>query len=204
MNFKKNFFLFFIFLFIFLFYKYIYDGTESIKSTIDDKYYKVRSEPGNQNKANLLAILNIKFNILVDALSKDPKYSKNINVQRLIKNWNQGVSIKEMGKMESDAAYVINKKHMSFCLNSKPDNNKTIDDINLMTYVGIHELSHIMSNEIGHGNEFISNFEFLLNYAKGINYYDKINNINVPLYIQLNKLNTADNYCGVPLVNSVN
>ena len=73
-----------------------------------------------------------------------------------------------------------------------------------MTYVGIHELSHIMSNEIGHGNEFISNFEFLLNYAKGINYYDKINNINVPLYIQLNKLNTADNYCGVPLVNSVN
>ena len=78
MNFKKNFFLFFIFLFIFLFYKYIYDGTESIKSTIDDKYYKVRSEPGNQNKANLLAILNIKFNILVDALSKDPKYSKNI------------------------------------------------------------------------------------------------------------------------------
>ena len=104
--------------------------------------------------------------------------------------------------MESDAAYVINKQYMSFCL---PDSiNESIDNLNLMTYVGIHELAHIMSSETGHGEEFIQNFQFLLDYSKLLNYYDPILQKEVPVYIQLNKLNTADNYCGVPLINSIN
>jgi hypothetical protein len=61
-----------------------------------------------------------------------------------------------------------------------------------------------MSEEIGHGPEFIKNFEFLLNYAKEIIYYDPLLKKQVPLYIQLNKLNTSDSYCGVSLENSVN
>jgi hypothetical protein len=188
-----------------IYYKYYYDGTELVQSTVDGKWYRVRNEPENQRKADLLAILNIKLNIIVDSLQQDPDYSQNIAVQRLIYNWNQGVTIKEIGKMESDAAYVINKKHMSFCLQENPDNRKkTIEDINLMTYVGIHELSHIMSHEIGHGDEFIANFEFLLDYSKQLKYYDPLLHKELPLYIQLDKLNTADNYCGVPLINSIN
>ena len=76
--------------------------------------------------------------------------------------------------------------------------------INLMTYVGIHEISHIMSVEIGHGDEFKENFQFLLNYSKTLMYIDPLTFKEVPLYIQLDKLKTADNYCGVQLVNSIN
>ena len=185
---------------IIIFYKYIYDGTDYIKSNIDNKYYRVRSTNGKEEKADLLAIMNTKLNLIVSTLSKS-EHSSNGNIQRLIQNWNKGVSIKEIGKMETDAAYVINKQYMSFCL---PENtSKTIDNLNLMTYVGIHELAHIMSNETGHGDEFIQNFEFLLNYAKTLNYYDPIIKKELPVYIQLNKLNTADNYCGVSLVNSI-
>jgi hypothetical protein len=119
----------------------------------------------------------------------------------LIQNWNKGVSVKEIGNMETDAAYVINKKYMSFCL---PENDGSLDDINLMTYVGIHELAHIMSYEIGHGTEFIKNFEFLLNYSKKLKYLDPLTNTYQPVYIQLDKLNTSDNYCGVKIVNSIN
>ena len=91
---------------------------------------------------------------------------------------------------------------MSFCL---PENtNESLDSINLMTYVGIHELSHIMSNETGHGDEFINNFEFLLNYAKTLEYYDPLTKKITPVYISLDKLNTSDNYCGVKLINSIN
>ena len=79
-----------------------------------------------------------------------------------------------------------------------------VDNLNLMSYVGIHEMSHIMSIEVGHGDEFISNFEFLLNYAKELKYLDPFTKSYQPVYIQLSKLNTADNYCGVPLVNSIN
>jgi len=187
-----------------LFYKYVYDGTDYIQSSVDGKSYKVRNSKGKEQKANLLGIMNTKLNLIVDSL-KNSNYSSNASVQRLIRNWNRGVTIKEIGKMESDAAYVINKQFMSFCLpdTTSSSGNETAD-INLMTYVGIHELSHIMSNETGHGNEFIQNFEFLLNQAKKLEYFDPLLQKTLPVYIQLNKLNTADNYCGVPLINSIN
>jgi len=182
------------------FYKYIYDGTEHIQSSIDNQYYKVRSAPGKEEKANLLAIINMKLNTLVESLERS-SYSSNESVKRLIKNWRRGVTIKEIGKMESDAAYVINKQYMSFCL--PEDTAKSLDNVNLMTYVGIHELSHIMSIETGHGDEFIANFQFLLDYSKQLYYFDPYMKTNMPIYIQLNKLNTADNYCGVALQNSI-
>jgi len=187
----------------YLFYKYIYDGTEYITSTIDNKSYKVRRNSDKQLKVNILAILNGKFTIIINNLKNDPKYSQDLAVQRLINNWNNGVTIKEIGNMENDAAYVINKKNMSFCL-QKTKNDIKLEELNLITYVGIHELAHIMSQEIGHGPEFIKNFEFLLNYAKEIIYYDPLLKQQIPLYIPLNQLKTSDSYCGVSLENSVN
>ena len=185
----------------YLFYKYIYDGTEYMKSTIDNNSYKVRRGSDKQLRANILAILNGKFTIIINNLKKEPNPS--IAVQRLINNWDAGVTIKEVGNMENDAAYVINKKNMSFCL-QKTKNEIVLEELNLTTYVAIHEFAHIMSEEIGHGPEFIKNFEFLLNYAKEIVYYDPLLKRQIPLYIPLNQLKTSDSYCGVSLENSVN
>ena len=187
----------------YFFYIYIYDGTEYMTSIIDNKRYKVRRGSDKQLRADILAVLNGKFAIIINNLKNDQSYSQNTAVQRLLNNWDSGVTIKEVGNMESDAAYVINKKNMSFCLQKRKD-EIILEDLNLITYVGIHELAHIMSEEIGHGPEFIKNFEFLLNYAKEIIYYDPLLKKQVPLYIQLNKLNTSDSYCGVSLENSVN
>ena len=185
----------------YLFYKYIYDGTEYMKSTIDNNSYKVRRGSDKQLRANILAILNGKFTIIINNLKKEPNPS--IAVQRLINNWDAGVTIKEVGNMENDAAYVINKKNMSFCL-QKTKNEIVLEELNLTTYVAIHEFAHIMSEEIGHGPEFIKNFEFLLNYAREIVYYDPLLKRQIPLYIPLNQLKTSDSYCGVSLENSVN
>jgi hypothetical protein len=186
----------------YLFYTYIYDGTETLISTIDNKEYKVRRGPDAQLRADILAVLSMKFKIITDNLKNDQRYSNDTAVQRLIRNYNQGITLKEIGNMENDAAYVINKKNMSFCL-QKTKNGLTLEDLNLITYVGIHELSHVMSEEIGHGSEFIKNFEFLLDYSKTINYYDPLLKRQIPLYIPLNKLDTKDSYCGVSLENSV-
>jgi hypothetical protein len=148
-----------------------------------------------------LALIKLKLETIVKNLANS-EYSSNPAVSRLIANWNRGVTVKEIGNLETDAAYVINKQYMSFCL---PDDiTKSIDKINLMTYVGIHELAHIMSIETGHGDEFVKNFEFLLNYSKRLKYTDPITRNELPVYIQLDKLNTDDNYCGVPLINSIN
>jgi hypothetical protein len=199
-NIDKPLIIIIVLLFLLIFHRHIYDGTDFTKSKLDNKYYRVRSNHGKESKADLLALINMKLNLIVNNL-KISKYNTNPNVQRLIGNWNRGVSIKEIGKMESDAAYVINKQYMSFCL---PENTaKSLDNVNLMTYVGIHELSHIMSIETGHGDEFIANFQFLLDYSKQLYYFDPYMKTNMPIYIQLNKLNTADNYCGVALQNSI-
>ena len=183
-------------------YKYVYDGTVEVLSSVDKKSYKVRNGKDKQLKADILAILYGKFAIITDNLKNDSRYYSNVNVQRLLKNWNSGVTIKEVGNMENDAAYVINKKNMSFCL-QKTKNEVVLDELNLITYVGIHELAHIMSEEIGHGQEFVKNFEFLLNYAKSILYYDPLLKRQLPLYISLNELNTSSSYCGVALKNSL-
>ena len=186
---------------VYIFYVYIYDGTRNIKSRLDNKYYSVRNRSNQQTKADLLALIRLKLETIVTSLASS-EYSTNPAVARLITNWNRGVTVKEIGNLETDAAYVINKQYMSFCL--PDDTANSLNKINLMTYVGIHELAHIMSDETGHGDEFVKNFEFLLNYSKRLLYTDPLTQRQLPVYIQLDKLNTDDNYCGVPLINSIN
>jgi hypothetical protein len=193
---------------LFLFYRFIYDGTVSIKSSLDNNIYKVRKGSDSQLRADYLAFISAKLDIIVKSLKNNPMYINDPAVQRLVKNWESGVSIKETGLLEPDAAYVINKKYMSFCLQDSPYLGKlkttSIEDTNLITYVGIHELSHIMSISTDHGEEFIKNFNFLLNYSKGLMFTNPFTNTTEPLYISLKSLKTADNFCGVKLENSIN
>ena len=65
-----------------LYYKYFYDGTEYVKSNIDGNSYRVRNEVNNQHKADLLAIMYTKLNVIVNSLNES-KYKNNIPVKRL-------------------------------------------------------------------------------------------------------------------------
>ena len=184
-----------------LFYYYIYDGTVLYKSSLDGNEYRVRNRPGKQKKANLLSLVKTKFDIIINSLKNDSAYNSDPEVQRLLNNYSKGISVKEIGNLENDAAYVINKQHMSFCL--QEHKSSSLEDTNLLSYVGIHELAHVMSNSIDHSTEFIKNFKFLLNYSKGLTYKDPFTGKTEPVYIELDKLNTDDNYCGVLLTNSI-
>ena len=194
----------------YLIYKLVFDGTSQFTSNIFNKQFKVRGSTNEikETKSNLLGDVYDRLETLVSTLRNDKTLISNVPVQRLIANWNRGISIKETGVMESDAAYVINKQHMSICLVNfcdiaKCKNINSIENLNLLAYVGIHELAHVMSEEIGHSTEFRNNFRFLLEYAKNINYDDPILKKTVKLYIDLNKLSTPDNFCGVSVVNTI-
>jgi hypothetical protein len=185
----------------YLYYRFIHDGTVDTYSQLDNKIYKVQNTQDRQRKADILAMIRGKLEKIVSTLAVDSRYNSQTNVMRLLKHWKRGISIKEIGNMENDAAYVINKQFMSFCLKN---NNESIEYNNLITYVGIHELAHIMSVETGHNEEFKNNFKFLLNYAKNLEWVDPKTNVAGPLYIELSKLNTPDSYCGVLISNSMN
>ena len=68
--------------------------------------------------------------------------------------------------------------------------NKLID-INTLTFVALHELSHIMTSSIGHKQEFWSNFKFLLENAKEANIYQPIDYKKNPT-----------NYCGMKITDN--
>lgn len=86
---------------------------------------------------------------------------------------------------EATATSTIGKgKIIRFCVRD-PKTDATYD-IDTLKFVFLHELSHIVTEDIGHESErFWSNFKFLLTFAALMNMYRPI------------KYTHASNYCGV-------
>lgn len=70
---------------------------------------------------------------------------------------------------EGNKSYTINKKKIYLCLK---DENKEYYDFNMLIYVAIHELSHVLCNEIGHTPKFNQIFQDNLIKAEQLGIYD--------------------------------
>ena len=66
-------------------------------------------------------------------------------------------------------SYTINKKRIHLCL---VDKDGKYYDINMLTYVTLHELAHVKCDEIGHTNKFHKIFDSLLKTASQHGVYD--------------------------------
>lgn len=142
-----------------------------ILSNVDGKTYCVRERAKIQLVADLLAKVANKMQKLVDHMYDT--YPDRENIQRLKKKFN----IEKIGEIlptSKHTAYSENKgEKIRFCVTEEKDNNKLIDE-NTLTFVAIHELSHISSKSIGHNNEFWDNFTFLLKHAVDIGIYQPV------------------------------
>ncbi len=69
-----------------------------------------------------------------------------------------------------NGAYTDNKSEITLCL-ADPKTKKTYDS-NTIMYVALHELAHVISKEIGHGEEFRQNFSKLLLEGEKKGFYD--------------------------------
>jgi WLM domain len=140
-------------------------------STVDGKKYCVRDREKINEAADLLAQVTEKCKTLVKYMEE--KHADNPDVQRLVKGFNPK-RISETLPTSELTAYSENKgEKIAFCLN-KTKNSSTLIDINTLTFVAIHELSHIMTQSIGHKQEFWENFKFLLENAKAANIYKPV------------------------------
>ncbi len=132
------------------------------KSKIDGKSYLVRNLPDKDKAANLLADLKEKCISLVRFLSL--KYPKNPAVKRLLVKYNPD-NITESSKNSKYTSYSVNKgEKIVFCIRSRDDKEKLVDP-NVLMFVALHELAHVMTKSIGHTEEFWDNFRFLLQEA---------------------------------------
>ena len=161
---------------------YIYFETDSfqlkcIVSTVDGNKYCVRERGNIQKAADLLAKVTEKCKRLVNYMKE--KYPDKENVKRLVEGYNPKKIMETLPTSEY-TAYSENKgEKLAFCLDTEKKNGRLID-INTLTYVALHELSHIATKSIGHTDEFWQNFKFLITEAKKIKIYNPIDYSKTP------------------------
>ena len=173
---KINIFAIIIFVFITIIILKIYNESDMfqlkyIVSDIDGNKYCVRERNKLELVADLLAKVTNNMKTLVLHMKKN--YPERKNIQRLVNNFNPK-QIYETLPTSSYTAYSENKgEKLAFCTTTTKKGNKLIDE-NTLTFVAIHELSHLATKSVGHTEEFWSNFKFLLKEAKKEGIYNPI------------------------------
>lgn len=169
------------------FIKNYYGEKEYRKSTIDDRYYLVYKLPDSQNAADYLAEINSKLLKLTRHMIA--KYGESKDATQLYQNFNPN-SVQEGSPDSGYTSYSFNKgEKLILCI--RQTDHKFVDK-NVVMYVSIHELAHIMTKEVGHTTEFWNNFKFLLKEAVDLGMYKKVN---------FNK--DPQDYCGIKISNSI-
>ena len=164
--------IFILFVSIKMFFDSDIYNLKCIISSVDGNKYCVRERKNIHKVADLLAKVTGKMKKLVNIVSD--KYLSNEKCQQLKKNFNPK-KIKEILPTSSYTAYSENKgEKIAFCTTTTKRGSKLIDE-NTLIFVAIHELAHVMSDSIGHTNEFWDNFKFLLNKAVEHKLYKPIN-----------------------------
>lgn len=171
-----------------LYVKRYYGEVEYTESKVDGRKYLVRKLPDRQTAADTLARINKRLQRLVNHLS-ETFGDRNEGVNRLRANYDPE-ALSEGGTEIGYTSYSVNKgEKIVLCLRQKDD---SMVDLNTLMYVAIHELGHLMTDEIGHTPKFWDNFRWLLQQAIDIGIYKKINYAKNP-----------QSYCGIEITSSV-
>lgn len=161
----------------------------TIKAGFNNNYYNVRNDFENtEDAANIMAKIKHNIEILIEHLDKNHGHKD--NVKNLKKRFDFN-SVVEAKHEDGSTSFTINKgEEMHICLRDK-DGNKKLHDLNTLMFVILHELAHVMSDTVGHNQEFRDNFKFILNMANDINVYHFTNYSQYP-----------ESYCGIKINSS--
>ena len=141
-----------------------------VKSRVNEKRYIVLNRIDSKDAADILAEISIRLEKIQTLLEK------NHNNQERLKKIKERFNPENISEGSPDSqytSYTINKgEKMVFCIRDKE--TKKLHDINLMMYVALHELAHVMSESIGHNAEFQNNFNYVLQLAEKNGLYSKL------------------------------
>lgn len=174
---------------ILIFYlKRYYGEVEYVTSKVDGRTYLVRKLHDRQEAADTLAKINQECEKLIQHLQG--RFKDNDDIKRLVKNFNPD-NVSEGSNENGYTSYSINKgEKIILCIRHK-DTNEIIDT-NVLLYVTIHELAHLMTKDVGHTPMFWNNFKFILTEAVNIGVYKKIDYAKSPV-----------KYCGIKITSSI-
>ena len=181
---------------ILLYIRSYYGEVAFVTSEKDGRRYLVRKLSDRQEAADMLARLNEKLTVLVQHVkagaSSGVKGATGVSpneAARLYENYDPE-ALSEGGTEIGYTSYSVNKgEKIVMCLRHK---DNTFVDENVLMYVAVHELGHLMTDEIGHTDLFWSNFRALLQDAIGLGLYTKVDFAASP-----------ESYCGIKITSSV-
>ena len=181
-----------ILIFAVIYHIYINSDTFQLKCIVSDvngKKYCVREREKIEAAADRLAQVNERMIKLVDYCIKT--YPSDERCKRLVKKFNPD-KIVEILPTSEYTAYSENKgEKLAFCLDVKKKETNNLIDLNTLTYVAIHELSHVCTVSIGHTPEFWTNYKFLL-----------VNAEKIKIYTPIDYKNKPQEYCGINITDN--
>lgn len=161
-------------------------ATAYVKSDLDGETYRVLPRIDQIAGANCLARINEKIIRLTQHCVA--KYPDSAECLRLYKRYSPKILVE--GSPDSGfTSYSVNKgDRLVLCIRHK-SGEFVRDDV--IMYVAIHELAHIMTREVGHTDAFWANFRFLID--EGIT-------AGVYIHHDFNKM--PEEYCGIQINSS--
>ena len=159
--------------------------------------YRVRKDSAEQAVelmdemwGNLIALVD---GILASTPQNEDDTQNRRYVER-IKSRLDTVKVRETEKSSPYTSYSINKgQELVFCMRSKAkDRVGAFHDVNDLMYVGIHEIAHIGSPEVGHTKLFRDINKYLLKKASEAGLY-KVENYNA----------NPKEYCGIQITTNM-
>ena len=176
---------FVLFLCLIIYYQSDAFDLKCIIASKDGNRYCVREREKMELAANLLADVTQKMKDTVNFIKQ--KYPEDPRTKRLVNGFNPK-KISETLPTSELTAFSENKgEKIAFCLNKSKNGSKLID-INTLTFVALHELSHIATESVGHKQEFWQNFKWVLQNAKEAGIYSPIDYKKYP-----------EEYCGMTI-----
>ena len=159
-----------------------------VTSRVDGRQYLVRNLPDKQNACDMLARIRGKLLNACRVLKQKNPYDS--RVDRMYERFKQ-TELSESDSNEKNTSYSINKgEKIVLCLRQKDGTNQFADE-NIVLFVALHEISHIMTTSIGHTDEFWNNFKFVL-----------IDVQNAGIYKCQDFESKPQKYCGITITNS--
>jgi hypothetical protein len=146
-------------------------STTEVQSNIDGKKYRVRDMPDKQHAADMLAQLRLRM--IKMKIHLDSTYPDKVQVRRLVKNFHDDPSRFIESTPDAEfTSYSVNKgESVYFCLRQREGENEDLVNLDVMVFVALHEMGHMITESIGHDEQFWNNFAWLLKEAESAGIY---------------------------------
>ena len=144
-----------------------------VRSNVDGLSYNVRDMPDKQKAADLLASVRLKLQKLIGILRQ--RYPNKPQIIQLNQKFEADPRRFYEATPDSEhVSYSVNKgDSIHLCLRQKDETSEPLVDENVMVFVALHEMGHVITSPkyASHGQEFWNNFGWLLREAESIEIY---------------------------------